>query len=68
MFRYHQSKYVKGETMNEKVQVHEIERIKDLVKVFGWEMTKQEIVGDKQVLTLEKATEPIEVELSAGSS
>jgi len=54
--------------MNEKVQVHEIERIKDLVKVFGWEMTKQEIVGDKQVLTLEKATEPIEVELSAGSS
>jgi len=54
--------------MDEKVLTYEIERIRDLVKVFGWEMTKQEIIGDKQVLTLEKATEPVKVELGAESS
>ncbi len=54
--------------MVEKVQEFEIERIRDLVEGFGWEMTKREVVGDKQVLTLEKATVPAAVEVSAGSS
>lgn len=54
--------------MTEKVLTYEIERIRDLVKVFGWEMTKTEVVGDKQLLTLEKSTKPVEIELAAGSS
>lgn len=54
--------------MGEVVLTYEIERIRDLVKVLGWEMTKQEVIGDKQVLTLEKATEPVDIEVAAGSS
>jgi len=54
--------------MVDKVQEFEIGRIKDLVGAFGWEMTKREVIGDKQVLTLEKATEPVDIEVAAGSS
>lgn len=32
----------------------EIERVVNLVRGFGWEMTKQEIVGQDLILTIKK--------------
>lgn len=32
----------------------EIERVTNLVRGFGWEVVKQEIVGEKLILTMEK--------------
>ena len=32
----------------------EVERIVNLIRGFGWEKTREEIVGDKLILTIEK--------------
>ena len=32
----------------------EVERVKNIVQGWGWEITKQEIVGDDLILTMKK--------------
>lgn len=46
----------------------EVERVKGLVEAFGWIMTKREIGENKVIITLEKETEPLEVETDKGAS
>ena len=39
----------------------EVERVTNLVRGFGWEVTKQEVVGEELIITLKKKflkTEP----------
>lgn len=46
----------------------EVERLKNLVINFDWELTRQEIIEDYLVVTLKKKRKNTSVELSAGPS
>jgi len=47
----------------------EVERVGNLIKGFGWEITKQEVIGEDLILTIKKRylkTEEVPTETPAG--
>lgn len=46
----------------------EIERIENLISSFGWELVSQVVVDKKLVLTIEKATDGVDVTVDLSAS
>lgn len=55
-----------GDEMAEVPDELEVERVKNLISGFGWEISKQEILTDRLVLTIDRKRETPAADESAG--